>query len=126
VSEVGSGKGDGVTASTIPPGVIPYIDVHQGPRRLVTISIEGPRTPLAGMTVGQIQPNLFVDGRQFIVSWGQVTVEVPADRSVHLGIGLQDGLRGASLLLEPGADAAHLHYRLPATGPAVFERVGRR
>lgn len=120
------GKGDEVTASSIPPGVIPYIDVHHGPRRFVTVSIEGPRTPLAGATIGQIQPNLFVDGRQFIVYWGQVTVEVPADRAVHLGIGLQDGLRGASLLLEPGTDAAHLHYKVPAVGPAVFERVGRR
>lgn len=115
-----------MTASSIPPGVIPYIDVHHGPRRYVTVSIEGPRTALSGLTTAQIQPNLFVDGRQFIVYWGQVTVEAPADRSVHLGVGLQDGLRGASLLLEPGTEAVHLHYRIGATGPAVFERVGQR
>ena len=115
-----------MTAPNIAPGVIPYIDVHHGPRRYITVSIEGPRSPLAGMTTSQVQPNLFVDGRQFIVYWGQVTVEAPADRAVHLGIGLQDGLRGASMLLEPGTEPAHLHYRISATGPAVFERVGQR
>ena len=77
-------------------------------------------SPLAGYSKSMVKPNLFVDGRQYIVYWGQVTLEVPADRHVHLGVGMQDGIRGASLLLPPGAEPVLLDYHVPATGEVSF------
>jgi hypothetical protein len=110
---------------TTPPGVIPYVDVHDGPKRLVTLTLEGPRSPLSGFTQEMVMPNVFVDGRQFVVYWGQVTVEAPADRPVHLAVGMQDGVRGASVLLDPGAEPLHLHYRVPVTGAATLGPAGQ-
>jgi len=103
-----------------PPGVIPYVDHHTGPKRYVTIGLAAGGSPLAGYSKSMVKPNLFVDGRQYIVYWGQVTIEVPADRAVHLGIGMQDGIRGASLLLPPGPDPVVLDYHVPAMGEVSF------
>ncbi|SEF29442.1 hypothetical protein SAMN05421837_104697 [Amycolatopsis pretoriensis] len=66
------------------PGVIPYVDHHTGPRRLLTIDI-----PHLGHTVRAYAPIASVDGRQYIVSWGAVTFEIPADRNVHVSVHLQ-------------------------------------
>ena len=49
-----------------------------------------------------------------------MTVEVPADRPVHLGIGMQDGARGASLLLPRGSEPVELAYYVPAMGEVTF------
>ena len=106
-----------------PPGVIPYIDVHDGPKRLVTVTLEPVKALVRGLTEKMVQPNLFVDGRQFIVYWGTVTVEAPADRAVHVAVGLQDGLRGASVLLEPGPGPETVHYTVPGAGQASLDRV---
>lgn len=103
-----------------PPGVIPYVEHHTGPRRLVTIGLSAGGTPLAGYSKAMVKPNLFVDGRQYIVYWGEVTVEVPADRSVHIGVGMQDGIRGASVLLPPGAEPVVLDYHVPGMGEVSF------
>jgi len=109
---------DPATAS--PAGVIPYVDHHTGPKRYVTVALAAGGSPLAGYSKSMVKPNLFVDGRQYIVYWGQVTLEVPADRHVHLGVGMQDGIRGASLLLPPGAEPVLLDYHVPATGEVSF------
>ena len=103
-----------------PAGIIPYVDHHTGPKRYVTIGLVAGGSPLAGYSKSMVKPNLFVDGRQYIVYWGQVTIEVPADRAVHLGVGMQDGIRGASLLLPPGADPVVLDYHVPAMGEVSF------
>jgi hypothetical protein len=103
-----------------PPGVIPYVEHHTGPRRLVTVGLSAGGTPLAGYSKAMVKPNLFVDGRQYIVYWGEVTVEVPADRSVHIGVGMQDGIRGASVLLPPGSEPVVLDYHVPGMGEASF------
>ena len=76
----------------------------------------------AAYSKSTVKPNLFVDGRQYIVYWGQVTVEVPADRPVRIGVGMQDGIRGASLLLPPGTDAVVLDYHVPAMGEVASGR----
>ena len=110
------------TAAT-PPGDIPYIDHHIGRKRLVTVTLEPIKALLGGATEKMMQPTLHVDGRPFIVYWGRVTVEAPADRAVHVAVGLQDGLRGASVLLEPGVDPAYLLYQVPAVGQATLARV---
>ena len=108
------------TASQTPPGVIPYVEHHLGPKRLVTIGLTAGGSPLAGYSKSMIKPNLFVDGRQYIVYWGDVTVEVPADRAVHIGVGMQDGIRGASVLLPPGPGPDVLDYHVPALGEVRF------
>ena len=107
-------------ASQTPAGVIPYVDHHIGPKRLVTVNLDAGSGPLKGLAKSTVKPNLFVDGRQYIVYWGQVTVEVPADRPVHIGVGMQDGVRGASLLLPPGAEPVLLDYRVPSMGEVSF------
>jgi hypothetical protein len=107
-------------ASPTPPGVIPYVDHHVGPKRLVVIGLSAGGSPLAGYSKSMVKPNLFVDGRQYIVYWGEVTVEVPADRAVHLGVGMQDGIRGASVLLPPGTEPVTLDYHVPAMGEVRF------
>ena len=110
------------TAAT-PAGVIPYIDHHTGPKRLVTVTMEPVKALVRGVTEKMMQPTLHVDGRPFIVYWGRVTVEAPADRAVHLAVGLQDGMRGASVLLEAGTGPAHLLYQVPGAGQATLARV---
>jgi hypothetical protein len=103
-----------------PAGVIPYVDHHTGPKRLVVIGLTAGGSPLSGYSKSMIKPNLFVDGRQYIVYWGEVTVEVPADRAVHIGVGMQDGIRGASVLLPQGAEPVVLDYHVPAMGEVRF------
>ena len=49
-----------------------------------------------------------------------MTVEVPADRPVHIGIDMQDGIRGASLLLPPGTEPVVLDHHVPAMGEVSF------
>jgi hypothetical protein len=65
------------------PGVIPYVDHHDGPRRLLTVEI-----PHLGHTVRAYAPVASIDGRQYVVSWGSVSFEVPADRNVHVSVHL--------------------------------------
>ena len=90
------------------PGVIPYVDFHDGPRRLVTITCEQ-----GGLVVGNSRPVVSIDGRAFQAMYGPVTFEVPADRNVHIGIhvaGLQSQTGLASTLLEPGGnDESYMH-----------------
>jgi len=109
-----------MTEPQTPMGVIPYVDHHTGPKRLVTVALDAGSGPLKGLAKSTVKPNLFVDGRQYIVYWGQVTVEVPADRPVHLGVGMQDGVRGASLLLPPGTGPVLLDYHVPSMGEVSF------
>ena len=79
-----------------------------------------PGSPLKSYSQAMVKPNVFVDGRQYLVYWGRVTFEVPADRAVHFGVGMQDGLRGASMLLAPGPEAVELAYVAPAMGEVSF------
>jgi hypothetical protein len=65
------------------PGVIPYVDHHDGPRRLLAIEI-----PHLGHTVRAYAPIASIDGRQYVVSWGAVSFEIPADRNVHVSVHL--------------------------------------
>ncbi|WP_299052797.1 hypothetical protein [uncultured Nocardioides sp.] len=102
-----------------PTGVIPYVEFHQGPKRILTVHLEV--TAVLGGTPlrARVAPGLFVDGRQYLVYWGQVHVEVPADRAVHIGVGVQDGLQGASILLPPGEGPAHLRYEVGHGGASL-------
>ncbi len=64
--------------SQTPAGVIPYVDFHTGPKRLVTVELAAGGSPLAGYSKSMVKPNLFVDGRQYIVYWGQVGPRMPS------------------------------------------------
>lgn len=82
--------------------VIPYIDVHDGPRRLLTVDAGRFHLTMAG---GASKPSVSIDGREFLVYQGVLTFEIPADRSVHVGIwaNISDHSRWwmASFLLSP-------------------------
>ncbi len=67
------------------PGVIPYVDNHDGQRRLLTVDIP----PFSVNAVRHYAPIASIDGRQYVVSWGSVTFEIPADRNVHVSVHLQ-------------------------------------
>ena len=100
------------TPSGTPPGVIPYIDVHDGPKRLVAVTIEPVKALLSGVTEKMLMPTLSVDGRPFVVYWGTVTVEAPADRAVHLAVGMQDGMReGDIVTTDRSVDAPKEEWR---------------
>lgn len=78
------------------PLAIPYVDAHHGPRRVVVLHLQ------RSSTVGSV-PVVGVDGRSYVVVWGSVAFEVPADRPVHLSVHLHlDRLAyAASTLLLP-------------------------
>ncbi len=89
------------------PGVIPYVDNHTGPRRLLTIDISVHRhaevfVPLAS-----------IDGRQYVVSWGSVTFEIPADRNVHVSVHLQTNYSGGASVATPFASIVLAPYPTP-------------
>ncbi len=110
-------------AGSPPPGVVPYIEWHTGPRRVVTFDLEiGNMGPFAmsGQVRRRIAPTVHIDGRQFPVYWGRVNFEVPADRSVHVAVTIDDSVQVASDLLPPGADLV-LHYRTDVSGQATLQ-----
>jgi hypothetical protein len=82
-----------------PPGVIPYVEHHAGPRRVLTLVLKGNGLATTPPVVG-------IDGRDYVVVWGTVLFEVPADRPCHLSVRIE-GDRvpfHASALLDPGPD----------------------
>jgi hypothetical protein len=82
------------------PGVIPYVDFHQGPRRFLTLNL----TSGNQVAVSKHRPIVSIDGRQYLVIWGGVTFEVPADRNVHVSVHVEADhvTQVASMLLPPG------------------------
>lgn len=91
------------------PGVIGYMEFHDGPRRVLTIDCQAP-----SLTAGSYRPIISIDGRSFQVMWGPVSFEIPADRNVHVsGHVMADSMTGfASLLLDPQPFDEQLTYRL--------------
>ncbi|MFK0245336.1 hypothetical protein ACIQUM_11595 [Amycolatopsis azurea] len=104
------------------PGVIPYVDNHDGPRRLLTVEIR-PFGTLARIYV----PFVSIDGRQYVVSWGALMFEVPADRNVHVSAHLStnygDGVSAspyASIVLAPHHGPVRLDTQFTSTGGSMF------
>lgn len=85
-----------------PDGVIPYVDHHDGPKRVLTLHL----TSGNAMAKAQVPPVVSIDGRQYVVYWGTVGFEVPADRACHVSVHLEADrmAQHASALLTPGAD----------------------
>lgn len=90
------------------PGVIPYVEFHTGPRRLLTLDL----TTDNSRALDRHRPIASIDGRQYVVVWGQVTWEIPADRNVHVSVHLEGDIitQTASLILPPGEGRAALRY----------------
>ena len=84
-----------------PEGVIPYVDHHIGERRVLTLHLTDAKRTFWGSS----WPMVAVDGRQYLVYWGSVSFEVPADRAVHISVHveMQRVAQAASALLPPGA-----------------------
>ena len=89
------------------PGVIPYVEFHTGPRRVLTVNL----TSGNAMATSKHRPVVSIDGRQYLVIWGGVSFEIPADRNVHVSVHVEADhiTQVASMLLPPGA------------GPKVFQ-----
>ena len=118
-----------MTEQPTQPGVVPYVEWHTGPRRMLTIDLRNHGTFLSSMAVDRIVPTVGIDGRQYVVYWGRVFFEVPADRAVHVAVSLQDGVQASSLLVEPGepGEGAYLDYSANFTaGRATLVRPGPR
>ncbi|MDA3646306.1 hypothetical protein LZ318_28850 [Saccharopolyspora indica] len=107
----------GSTELSAVPGVIPYVDDHDGARRLLVLEI-----PLVGNSAKRAAPIASIDGRQYVVTWGSVSFEVPADRNVHVSVHLlssggQDYMQTqfASVILPPDAGPVRLIARMSAS-----------
>ncbi|WP_426242593.1 hypothetical protein [Nocardioides sp. LHG3406-4] len=90
------------------PGVVPYVEWHTGPRRTVTVGL----TTGNSIVASRYRPIVSIDGRQYVVVWGPVTFEVPADRNVHLSVHLEGDIVGqvASVLLPPSPENLRFRY----------------
>jgi hypothetical protein len=96
------------------PPVIPYVDQHTGSRRALWLHLTPP-------AMGRrIAPVVSIDGRSFIVFWGTVGFEVPADRPVHVSVHVvaEALAQAASMLLLPEHKAEWTYHTLPGTGVA--------
>jgi len=78
--------------------VIPYVEFHQGLRRVLTLNLT------SGNAVAGHRPIVSIDGREYLVIWGGVPFEILADRSVHVSVHVEADYvtRVASMLLPPG------------------------
>ena len=90
------------------PGVIPYVEFHTGPRRLLTIDL----TTGSSRVQDRHRPVASIDGRQYVVVWGPVSWEIPADRNVHVSVHLEGDIiaQAASVILPPADGRAVLRY----------------
>lgn len=97
-----------MTTLATTPGVIAYVEFHDGPRRLLTIDL----TTGNSRVLDKYRPIVSIDGRQYVVVWGQVSWEIPADRNVHVSVHLEGDYiaQTASLIQPPGEERVILRY----------------
>jgi hypothetical protein len=93
---------------TTQPGLIPYVEYHQGARRVLTLQLTTGNATVSS----KYRPIVSIDGRQYVVVWGPVSFEVPADRNVHVSVHLEGDLvsQVASMLLPPGEGSLGFRY----------------
>lgn len=89
--------------ATPPP--IPYVEHHTGPRRVLVLHLDQP-----AMVGQRIPPVVSIDGRQYIVYWGTVAFEIPADRQVHVSVHVE-----AEYMTQPASALL-----LPEHAPELF------
>jgi hypothetical protein len=90
------------------PWLIPYVDHHQGTRRVLTLELTTGNSTVAS----KYRPIVSIDGRQYVVLWGPVHFEIPGDRNVHVSVHLEGDLvsQVASILLGPGESPLAFRY----------------
>ncbi|SDS59757.1 hypothetical protein [Microlunatus soli] len=93
----------------MPAAVIPYVEPYDGDRRVLRLNLT---TGNRMLQKGQIPPVVAIDGRQYIVYWGTVSFEIPADRACHLSVHVDSEriAQVASTLLPPGDLPVELTY----------------
>ena len=89
--------------------LIPWAGDSAAPRRVLTLDLRP-----SVLTRG-ISPAVLLDGRQYVVGWGRVALEVPTDRPVHLAVLTlhRRPLAAASLVLMPDQEPV-LEYSAPS------------
>lgn len=55
------------------PAIIPYVDQHTGPKRVLDLNLRRGMVSGSGVEVS-------IDGRAYPVDWGRSLFEIPADR----------------------------------------------
>lgn len=77
---------------------IPYVEHHTGEKRVIVLHLQ-----LPNRMTRKIPPVVGIDGRTYVVVWGVVAFEVPADRPVHVSVYLHGEymVQAASTLLFP-------------------------
>lgn len=101
--------------------LIPYVDHHQGPRRVLALDL----SDLPGSADAPVA-QVAVDGRWYVVVAGNVEFEVPADQPVQLSMRPVDGSRDqtTSLMVRP-EHTARVRYAPPAAGlPGALTLTG--
>ncbi len=90
------------------PWLIPYVEHHQGTRRVLTLQLTTGNAAVSS----KYRPIVSIDGRQYVVVWGPVHFEIPADRNVHVSVHLEGDLvsQVASSLLGPGEENLAFRY----------------
>ena len=88
---------------------IPWAGDRSAPPRLLTLDLRA-----TALTRG-VSPAVVIDGRQYVVDWGRVLLEVPADRPVHLTVLTlhRRPLAAASTVLTPDREPV-LEYSAPS------------
>jgi hypothetical protein len=92
-----------------PAALIPWAGDRAVPLRVLTLDLR-PTTLTRG-----ISPAVLLDGRQYVVAWGHVALEVPADRPAHVTVLAlhRRPLAAASLVLMPDRQPV-LEYSAPS------------
>ena len=92
-----------------PSALIPWAGERAAPLRVLSVDLR-PTTLTRG-----ISPAVLLDGRQYVVGWGSVALEVPADRPVHVTVLAlhRRPLAAASLVLMPDQEPV-LEYSAPS------------
>jgi hypothetical protein len=90
------------------PWLIPYVDHYTGTTRVLTLVLDA-----SSMIQSRHRPVVSIDGRQYVVVWGQVSFEIPAERNVHVSVHVHGDVIAlvASTLLGPGP-AVGLRYEV--------------
>lgn len=105
-----------VTQDPSGPPIIPYVDQHTGAKRALWLHLQPP--PMGR----RIAPVVSIDGRPYIVFWGTIGFEVPADRPVHVSVHVvaEQLAQAASMLLLPDHKAEWTYQTHPVTGVATL------
>jgi hypothetical protein len=101
---------------TTPVGVVPYVEAHDGPKRVLTMHLAPPSF------TNKLPPVVGIDGRQYVAVWGTVSFEIPADRATHVSVCVHGDYmqQAASVLLVPERPAELTYQTHYVSGQATL------